>query len=55
MEAQRTQTAQSAKKGAIWGGLAGLVFGGGLSDVVVGAAVGGAGGAAFGHAKERER
>ena len=55
LEAQKTQTAQSAKKGAIWGGLAGLVFGGSLGDVVAGAAVGGAGGAAFGHVKERER
>lgn len=55
VEAQRTQTAQSARKGAIWGGLAGLVFGGRLSDVVAGAAVGGAGGAAYGHTKERER
>jgi hypothetical protein len=55
VQAQKTQTAQSAKKGAIWGGLAGLVFGGRLSDVVVGAAVGGAGGAAFGHAKGTEQ
>ena len=55
VEAQKTQTAQSAKKGAIWGGLAGLVFGGSLSDVVAGAAVGGAGGAAFGYAKGNEQ
>ena len=55
VEAQRTQTAQSARKGAIWGGLAGLVFGGSLGDAVVGAAVGGAGGAAYGHAKGKER
>jgi hypothetical protein len=54
-EAQKTQTAQSAKKGAIWGGLAGLVFGGRISDVVAGAVVGGAGGAAYGHVKGKEQ
>jgi outer membrane lipoprotein SlyB len=53
--AQQTQTAQSAKRGAFWGGVAGLVFGGSLGDVVAGAAVGGAGGAAYGYAKGNER
>ena len=46
--AQSTQTARSAKKGAGWGALAGLVFGGSLWDVAGGAMVGAAGGAAFG-------
>jgi outer membrane lipoprotein SlyB len=54
-QAQKTQTAKSAKTGAIWGGLAGLVFGGSLGDVVAGAAVGGAGGAAYGYGKGKEQ
>jgi outer membrane lipoprotein SlyB len=55
VQAQKTQTAKSATKGAIWGGLAGLVFGGSLGDAVAGAAVGGAGGAVYGHAKGKEQ
>jgi hypothetical protein len=49
--APKTQTAKSAKTGAIWGGLAGLVFGGNLSDAVEGAVIGGAGGAVYGSVK----
>ena len=55
VHAQKTQTAQSAKKGAIWGGLAGLVFGGSLSDAVEGAVIGGAGGAVYGSVKANEQ
>ena len=51
----RTQTAKSAKTGAVWGGLAGLVFGGSLSDVVEGAVVGGAGGAVYGSVKGNQQ
>ena len=53
--AQQTQTARSAKKGAGWGALAGLVFGGSLWDVAGGAMVGAAGGAAYGAAKGNEQ
>jgi hypothetical protein len=53
--AQDTQTARSAKKGAGWGALAGLVFGRSLWDVAGGAMVGAAGGAAYGSLKENER
>jgi uncharacterized membrane protein len=53
--AQQTQTARSAKKGAGWGALAGLVFGGSLWDVAGGAALGAAGGAAYGAAKGNEQ
>ena len=53
--AQQTQTARSAKKGAGWGALAGLVFGGSLWDVAGGALVGAAGGAAYGAAKGNEQ
>jgi hypothetical protein len=52
---QQTQTARSAKKGAGWGALAGLVFGGSLWDVAGGAALGAAGGAAYGAAKGNEQ
>lgn len=52
--AQQTQTAKSAKKGAGWGALAGLVFGRSLWDVAEGAAVGAAGGAAYGAVKGNE-
>jgi hypothetical protein len=51
----RTQTAKSAKTGAVWGGLAGLVFGGDLSDVVEGAVIGGAGGAVYGSVKGNQQ
>ena len=53
--AQQTQTARSAKKGAGWGALAGLVFGDSLWDVAGGAALGAAGGAAYGAAKGNEQ
>ena len=53
--AQQTQTAKSAKRGAGWGALAGLVFGDSLWDVAGGAMVGAAGGAAYGSLKENER
>jgi hypothetical protein len=53
--APKTQTASSAKTGAIWGGLAGLVFGGSLSDAVSGAVIGGAGGAVYGSVKANEQ
>ena len=53
--AQKTQTAKSAKRGAGWGALAGLVFGGSLWDVAGGAAVGAAGGAAYGALKSNEQ
>ena len=52
---QRTQTAKSAKRGAGWGALAGLVFGGSVWDVASGAAVGAAGGAAYGALKSNEQ
>jgi hypothetical protein len=52
--AQSSQTARSAKKGAGWGALAGLVFGGSLWDVAEGAMVGAAGGAAYGAIKGNE-
>jgi outer membrane lipoprotein SlyB len=55
VQAQKTQTGKSAKTGAIWGGLAGLVFGGSLGDVVEGAVVGGAGGAVYGSVKGKEQ
>ena len=51
----QTQTGRSAKTGAGVGALAGLVFGGDLSDVVAGAAIGGLGGAAVGSAKASEQ
>lgn len=51
----KTQTAKSAKTGAVWGGLAGLVFGGSLSDAVEGAVVGGAGGAVYGSVKGNQQ
>jgi hypothetical protein len=51
----QSQTSQSAKTGAGWGALAGLVFGGSLSDVVEGAVVGGVGGAVVGSSKGREQ
>jgi hypothetical protein len=51
----QSQTAQSAKTGAGWGALAGLVFGGSLGDVVDGALVGGATGAVVGSSKGREQ
>jgi hypothetical protein len=53
--APKTQTASSAKTGAVWGGLAGLVFGGSLSDAVEGAVIGGAGGAVYGSVKANEQ
>jgi len=53
--AQQTQTAKSAKRGAGWGALAGLVFGGSLWDVAEGAMVGAAGGAAYGAIKSNEQ
>ena len=53
--APKTQTAKSAKTGAIWGGLAGLVFGGNLSDAVEGAVIGGAGGAVYGSVKGNQQ
>ena len=53
--AQQTQTAKSAKRGAGWGALAGLVFGDSLWDVAGGAMAGAAGGAAYGSLKENER
>ena len=53
--APKTQTAKSAKTGAVWGGLAGLVFGGSLSDAVEGAVVGGATGAVYGSVKANEQ
>jgi len=53
--AQKTQTAKSAKRGAGWGALAGLVFGGSLWDVAGGAMVGAAGGAAYGALKSNEQ
>ncbi len=51
----KTQTASSAKTGAVWGGLAGLVFGGSLSDAVEGAVIGGAGGAVYGSVKGNQQ
>jgi hypothetical protein len=51
----QTQVGRSAKTGAGIGALAGLVFGGDLSDVVAGAAIGGLGGAAVGSAKSSEQ
>ena len=53
--AQQSQTAKSAKKGAGWGALAGLVFGGSLWDVAEGAAIGAAGGAGYGALKSNEQ
>jgi hypothetical protein len=53
--AQKTQTAKSAKRGAGWGALAGLVFGGSVWDVAGGAALGAAGGAVYGNMKGKER
>jgi hypothetical protein len=53
--AQQSQTAKSAKKGAGWGALAGLVFGGSLWDVAEGAAIGAAGGAGYGALKANEQ
>ena len=53
--AQQTQTAKSAKRGAGWGALAGLVFGGSVWDVAEGAMVGAAGGAAYGALKTNEQ
>ena len=53
--AQQTQTARSAKKGAGWGALAGLVFGDSLWDVADGAMLGAAGGAVYGAAKGNEQ
>ena len=50
-----TQTGKSAKTGATYGALAGLVFGGDLGDVVEGAIVGGAGGAVYGSVKANEQ
>jgi hypothetical protein len=55
VNAQKTQTAKSAKKGAGWGALAGLVFGDSLWDVAGGAMVGAAGGAAYGAVKGNEQ
>lgn len=52
---QKTQTAKSAKRGAGWGALAGLVFGGSVWDVAEGAVVGAAGGAAYGALKGNEQ
>jgi uncharacterized membrane protein len=51
----KTQTAKSAKTGAVWGGLAGLVFGGSLSDAVEGAVIGGATGAVYGSVKGNQQ
>ena len=50
-----TQVGKSAQTGAGVGALAGLVFGGSLSDVVTGAAIGGLGGAVVGSAKSAEQ
>lgn len=50
-----TQVGKSAKTGASVGALAGLVFGGSLSDVAAGAAIGGLGGAAVGSVKAAEQ
>jgi hypothetical protein len=52
--AQQSQTTRSAKKGAGWGALAGLVFGGSLWSAAEGAVVGAAGGAAYGALKNNE-
>ena len=49
------QTRDSAATGAGWGALAGLVFGGELSDVVEGAVVGGVAGAVVGSAKAQDQ
>ena len=51
----QTQVGKSGKSGATAGALAGLVFGGSLSDVVTGAAIGGLAGAAVGSAKSKEQ
>ena len=50
-----TQTAKSAKTGAGWGALAGLVFGGSVWDMAEGAIVGAAGGAVYGSMKAKEQ
>ena len=50
----QTQTGKSAKRGAGWGAMAGLVFGDSVWDVAEGAAVGAAGGAAYGAVKGNE-
>jgi hypothetical protein len=54
LAAAQSQTRESAKTGAGWGALAGLVFGGRLSDVIEGAVVGGAAGAVVGTSKAQE-
>ena len=51
----QTQTAKSAKTGAGWGALAGLVFGGSVWDMAEGAVVGAAGGAVYGAVKGSEQ
>ena len=50
----KTQVGRSGKTGAATGALAGLVFGGSVTDMVTGAAVGGLAGAAVGSAKANE-
>ena len=52
--AQSSQTQDTMKKGAGWGALAGLVFGGRLSDVVEGALIGGTAGAVVGSSRAQE-
>jgi hypothetical protein len=51
----KTQVGKSGKTGAATGALAGLVFGGSVSDMVAGATVGGLAGAAVGSAKAKEQ
>ena len=53
-QSRQTQTGKSAKRGAGWGAMAGLVFGDSVWDVAEGAAVGAAGGAAYGAVKGNE-
>ena len=48
------QTEETMRKGAGWGALAGLVFGGRLSDVVEGAVIGGTAGAVVGSSRAQE-
>ena len=50
----QSQTEQTMRKGAGWGALAGLVFGGRLSDVVEGAVIGGTAGAVVGSSRAQE-